>query len=164
MSDIKKILVPLAFSPYSEGIVQYAVSLAKALDVEKLLFVNVINQRDVDAVERITSFGYEVDGDHYVEEIEKERVAKLEMMIDMIDFPSDRMKLIITVGKPADKLLKYAVKENVDMIVMGVKAKGEIVHAFTGSVAEKLFRRSPVTIVSYREEKIASELRKHIHI
>ena len=164
MSDIKKILVPLAFSPYSEGIVQYAVSLAKALDVEKLLFVNVINQRDVDAVERITSFGYEVDGDHYVEEIEKERVAKLEMMIDKIDFPSDRMKLIITVGKPADKLLKYAVKENVDMIVMGVKAKGEIVHAFTGSVAEKLFRRSPVTIVSYREEKIASELRKHIHI
>ena len=156
MSDIKKILVPLAFSPYSEGIVQYAVSLAKALDVEKLLFVNVINQRDVDAVERITSFGYEVDGDHYVKEIEKERVIKLEEMLDKIDFPSDRMKLIITVGKPADKLLKYAVKENVDMIVMGVKAKSEIIHAFTGSVAEKLFRRSPVTIVSYREEKIAS--------
>ena len=164
MSDIKKILVPLAFSPYSEGIVQYAVSLGKALDVEKLLFVNVINQRDVDAVERITSFGYEVDGDHYVQEIEKERIAKLEMMLDKIDFPSDRMKLIITVGKPADKLLKYAVKENVDMIVMGVKAKSEIIHAFTGSVAEKLFRRSPVTIVSYREEKIACELRKHIHV
>ncbi len=164
MSNIKKILIPLAFSPYSEGIVQYAVSLAKALDVEKMLFVNVINQRDVDAVERITSFGYEVDGNHYVEEIEKERVAKLEKMLDKIDFPNDRMKLIITVGNPADKLLKYAVKENVDMIVMGVKAKSEIIHAFTGSVAEKLFRRSPVTIVSYREEKIASELRKHIHI
>jgi nucleotide-binding universal stress UspA family protein len=164
MSDIKKILIPLAFSPYSEGIVQYAVSLAKALDVEKMLFVNVINQRDVDAVERITSFGYEVDGNHYVEEIEKERVAKLEKMLDKIDFPNDRMKLIITVGKPADKLLKYAVKENVDMIVMGVKAKSEIIHAFTGSVAEKLFKRSPVTIVSYREEKIARELRKHIHI
>ena len=164
MSDIKKILVPLAFSPYSEGIVEYAVSLAKALDVEKLLFVNVINQRDVDAVERITSFGYEVDGDHYVDEIEKERIAKLETMLDKIDFPSERMKLIITVGKPADKLLKYAVKENVDMIVMGVKAKSEIIHAFTGSVAEKLFKRSPVTIVSYREEKIARELRKHIQV
>ena len=164
MSDIKKILIPLAFSPYSDGIVKYAVSLAKALDVEKMLFVNVINQRDVDAVERITSFGYEVDGNHYVEEIEKERVAKLEKMLDKIDFPNNRMKLIITVGKPADKLLKYAVNENVDMIVMGVKAKSEIIHAFTGSVAEKLFRRSPVTIVSYREEKIARELRKHIHV
>lgn len=164
MNDIKKIMVPLAFSPYSEGIVQYAVSLGKKLNVDKLLFVNVIDQRDVDAVERITSFGYEVDGNHYVEEIEKERVVKLEAMLDKIDFPEDRMKLIITVGKPVEKLLKYAIKENVDMIVMGVKAKSDFVHAFTGSVAEKLFRRSPVTIVSYREEKIAHELRKHIHL
>lgn len=164
MKNIQKIMVPLAFSPYSEGIVQYAVTLAKALNVEKLLFVNVINQRDVDAVERITSFGYEVDGNHYVDEIEKDRVIKLEAMLDKVDFPEDRMKLIITVGNPADKLLKYAVKENIDMIIMGVKAKSEIIHAFTGSVAEKLFRRSPVTIVSYRDEKIARDLRKHIHI
>ena len=164
MQNIKKIMVPLAFSPYSEGIVQYAVTLAKALNVEKMLFINVIDQRDVDAVERITSFGYDVDGNHYVEEIEKERVAKLETMLDEVDFPSDRMKLVITVGNPTEKLLKYAVKENMDMIVMGVKAKSDVIHAFTGSVAEKLFRRSPVTIVSYREEKIAKNLRKHIHI
>ncbi|MDH3329139.1 MAG: universal stress protein [Desulfobulbaceae bacterium] len=164
MSDIKKMMVPLAFSPYSEGIVKYSVNLAKALDVQKILFVNIINQRDVEAVERVTSFGYEVDGEHYVDEIEKERVVALEAMLDKIDFPSDRMKLIISVGNPTEKLLKYAVKENIDMIVMGIKAKSDFVHAFTGSVAEKLFRRSPVTIVSYREEKIARELRKHIHI
>lgn len=164
MNDIKKIMVPLAFSPYSEGIVQYALSLAKALNVEKLLFVNVINQRDVDAVERITSYGYEVDGNHYVEEIEKERVATLDSMLKKIDFPDDRMKLIITVGNPTEKLLKYAVRENIDMIVMGIKAKSDFVHAFTGSVAEKLFRRSPITIVSYREESLAKELRKRIHM
>jgi nucleotide-binding universal stress UspA family protein len=157
-------MVPLAFSPYSGGIVQYAVSLAGALNAEKLLFVNVINQRDVEAVERITSFGYEVDGDRYVKEIEKERIMKLEAMLGKLDFPAERMKLIITVGNPAEKLLQYAVRENVDLIVMGVKARGDIMHAFTGSVAEKLFKRSPVTIVSYREEKIASELRKHIRI
>ena len=148
-------MVPLAFSPYSKGIVDYAVLLAKALDVKQLIFISVINQRDVDAVETITSFGYEVDGEHYVQEIEKSRIAALDEMLKDVDFPEERMKLIITVGKPADKLLKYAVKEEVDMIVMGVKAKSEIVHAFTGSVAEKLFRRSPVTIVSYRDESIA---------
>jgi len=162
MKKIEKILVPLAFSPYSEGIVQYAVMLANSLSVQQLIFVSVINQRDVDAVETITSFGYEVDGVHYVQEIKKTRVAELDNMLKSIDFPEDQMKLIITVGKPADKLLKYAVQENVDMIVMGVKAKSDIVHAFTGSVAEKLFRRSPITIVSYREESIADKLRKRI--
>ena len=162
MKQVEKIMVPLAFSPYSRGIVEYAVMLAKAFDAKQLLFVSVVNQRDVDAVETITSFGYEVDGVHYVQEIEKARIAALDEMLEDIDFPEERMKLIITVGKPADKLLKHAVKEKVDMIVMGVKAKSEIVHAFTGSVAEKLFRRSPITIVSYREESIARKLRKRI--
>lgn len=162
MKQIKKIMVPLAFSPYSQGIVEYAVMLAKSLNVEKLIFVSVVNQRDVDAVETITSFGYEVDGDQYVKDIEKARVDALDEMLKDVDFPDERMKLIITVGKPADKLLKHAIKHEVDMIVMGVKAKSEIVHAFTGSVAEKLFRRSPITIVSYREESIAGKLRKRI--
>jgi len=162
MKKIEKILVPLAFSPYSEGIVQYAVMLAKSLNVQQLVFVNVINQRDVDAVETITSFGYEVDGEHYVQEIEKTRVTALDKMLNTVDFPREKMKLIITVGKPAEKLLKHAVRENADMIVMGVKDKTDIVHAFTGSVAEKLFRRSPITIVSYREESIADKLRKRI--
>jgi nucleotide-binding universal stress UspA family protein len=162
MKQIEKIMVPLAFSPFSKGIVDYAVMIAKALNVKKIIFVSVVNQRDVEAVETISSFGYEVDGDHYVQEIENARVAELDAMLSDIDFPEDRMKLIITVGKPANKLLKHAIKEDVDMIVMGVKAKSEFVHAFTGSVAEKLFRRSPVTIVSYREDSIAERLRKRI--
>lgn len=155
-------MVPLAFSPYSQGIVNYAVMLAKSLNVHKLIFVSVINQRDVDAVDTITSFGYEVDGPHYVEEIKKQRAAALDKLLEKNDFPEDQIKLIITVGKPADKLLRHAVREEVDMIVMGVKAKSEIIQAFTGSVAEKLFRRSPITIVSYRDETIAARLRKRI--
>ncbi len=162
IKPIKKIMVPLAFSPYSQGIVDYAVMLAKAVNADKLIFVSVVNQRDVDAVDTITSFGYEVDGDQYVKEIERTRVAALDEMLNDIDLARERMKLIITVGKPAVKLLKYAVKEDVDMIIMGVKAKGELIHALTGSVAEKLFRRSPVTIVSYREPTIANKLRKRI--
>ncbi len=164
MGDIKKIMVPLAFSPYSKGIVQYAVKLGQAFDVEKIHFVNVIDQRDVDAVERVTALGYEVDGEHYVEAIEKERVEALDIMLEQADFPNERMKLVITVGNPIEKLLRYSVRENIDMIVMGVRAKTDFVHAFTGSIAEKLFRRSPVTIVSYREESIARELRKRIHM
>jgi len=155
-------MVPLAFSPYSQGIVDYAVQLARLLSVEQILFVSVVNQRDVDAVSTISSFGYEVDGDHYIEEIKKIRSAELDTMLMNVDYPEDQMKLIITVGKPADKLLRIAVREDVDMIIMGVKAKGELAHAFTGSVAEKLFRRSPVTIISYREETIARKLRKRI--
>ncbi|HHL32747.1 MAG TPA: universal stress protein, partial [Desulfobulbaceae bacterium] len=117
MEKIEKIMVPLAFSPYSQGIVDYAVMLATSLNVEKLIFISVINQRDVDAVETITAFGYEVDGSHYVEEIKKQRAAALDELLKKNDFPKERMKLIISVGKPAQKLLKHAIREDVDMIV-----------------------------------------------
>lgn len=162
MKQVEKIMVPLAFSPYSQGIVDYAIMLAQALQAKQVVFVSVVNQRDVDAVDTITSFGYDVDGDHYVKEVEKNRTAELDELIENIDFPRDKMKLIITVGNPAEKLLQHAIKEDVDLIVMGIKAKSELVHALTGSVAEKVFRRSPIPIVSYREGKIAEKLRKRI--
>ncbi len=163
MQAIKKIMVPIAFSPYSRGIIDYAVMLARSLDVEKLIFINIINQRDVEAVELISSYGYEVDEDHYLEELRKEKSAEIDKLLENVDFPAERMKLILTVGKPPEKLLAKAIKEEVDMIVMGLKAKSNLMHVFTGSVAEKLFRRSPITIVSYREESIAKQLRKRIH-
>ncbi len=164
MKEIKKIMVPLAFSPYSQGIVEYSVLLGRSLDIDQLLFVNVIDERDVETVERITALGYEVDGEHYIGKIQEQRSEALEKMLEHVDFPREKIRLVITVGRPATKLLQYAVREDVDMIVMGVKARGEIAHAFTGSVAEKLFRRSPVTIVSYRDDKLAERLRNRITV
>ncbi len=164
MQTIKKIMAPIAFSPYSQGIVDYAAMLAKSLNIEKLIFINIINERDVEAVGTIASFGYKgIDEEKYVVEIQKQRAAELDILLENVDFPSERMKLIMAVGNPAQKLLNKALKEEVDMIVMGLKAKSELLHVLTGSVAEKLFRRSPITIVSYRDEKIARQLRKRIH-
>ncbi len=162
MAEIKKIMVPLAFSAFSKNILKYAAGLARPFDAD-LILVNVINERDVEAVQLIASFGYKVDEDHYVQEIENQRVKIVEEMIEGLDFPEEKIRFVFKVGRPATELLKFAVKEEVDMIVMGIKAKSEIMHAFTGSVAEKLFHRSPITIVSYRDADNAERLRKRIH-
>jgi nucleotide-binding universal stress UspA family protein len=161
MTGIKKIMVPLAFSPISQNLLTYAASLAEPLGAD-LLVVNVINERDVEAVQRITSFGYEVDEQEYVKSIEERRIKKLREMVGKLAFDEDRIHVIFKVGRPAEALLKLALKEDVDMIVMGIKAKTDIIHAFTGSVAEKLFRRSPITIVSYRDEHNSGRLRKRL--
>jgi nucleotide-binding universal stress UspA family protein len=67
---VKKILVPIAFSEYSKGILNYAADLAKCSGAE-LIVVNIINERDLEAVDKITSYGYKVDIEHYVETIKK---------------------------------------------------------------------------------------------
>ncbi len=153
---IKKILVPIAFSRYSKGILNYAAELAGATGAE-LLVVNVINERDLEAVDKITSFGYKVDVEHYIETIKKEKREELLQMTDELSLPDEKVTYMFCTGDPTDELLKLVIDRNIDMVVMGVRAK-EISHLFTGSVAERMFHKCPVTIVSYRGKEIADRL------
>jgi nucleotide-binding universal stress UspA family protein len=163
MSDFKKILVALGFSEYDQGIFSYAAKLASGLDAE-LVVGSIINQRDVDAVGTISSMGYEVNGDHYVASIREERESQLKQIVKKSSFPVGKIKVIIRVGNPVEELLKITVEENVDMAVMGIKGRTDLEYIFAGSVAEKIFERSPVPIVSYRDEKNAAQLRKRIKV
>lgn len=48
-----------------------------------------------------------------------------------------------------------------DGVVTGVKNRDPLIFS-SGSVAESVFQRSPVTEISYRDEGFAIEFRKHI--
>lgn len=157
---MKKILVPIAFSIYSQGIIQYAASLAAPLGAE-MMIVNVINERDLEAVERITQHGYKVDAEQYVRTIKDERRALLAKMTESLTLPDGQVSFSFRVGDPATELLKLVVDEEIDMVVMGVKTR-DIRHLFTGSVAEQMFARCPCTVVSYRDQETAKRLRKRV--
>jgi nucleotide-binding universal stress UspA family protein len=157
---IKKILAPIAFSKFAKGIITYAADLAASTGAE-LLIVNVINQRNLDAVNKITSYGYKVDSDHYLETITKERREELENMMKDLTLADDKVTYHFCIGNPADELLELVIDQNIDMVVMGVK-NNDFSHIFTGSVAEKMFRKCPVTVVSYRDGEISKRLRKNI--
>ena len=154
---IQRILVPIAFSKYSQGIIDFSADLASATGAE-LVIANVINERDLEAVDKITSFGYKVDVEHYVETIKKERLAELESMLDKLTLPDDRVTYTFCMGDPTKELLKLIIDREVDAVVMGVRTK-ELTHLFTGSVAERMFRKSPVTVISYRGGDVADRLR-----
>jgi nucleotide-binding universal stress UspA family protein len=160
MDEIKKILV---YSEYSEGIFYYAEKLAAKLGAE-LIVANIINVRDVEAVSAITNMGYDLDPERYIKELKDERLIAFEAVAKKATLARDSMKLILEVGNPIDELLKIIVRENADAVVMGVKGSTDLEHIFIGSVAEKLFRRSPVTVISYRDEKSGHRLKKRIHL
>jgi nucleotide-binding universal stress UspA family protein len=163
MDDIKRIMVALGFSDYAEGIFKYADKLAQKLGAE-LIVANVINSRDVEAVTAITNMGYDLDPERYVKELKEERRNAFDEIVKNAAIPRSSIKLILPVGNPIDELLKIIVAENVDLVVMGVKGRTDLEHILIGSVAEKLFRRSPVTVISYRDEKTRQRLKKRIHL
>jgi nucleotide-binding universal stress UspA family protein len=161
MSDIKKIMVALDFTSYSKGTFDYAVKIAKNLNAH-LVVASIINSRDISAVEMVASMGYEIDSEHYVEGIKAERENMLNHFIEQSDIDREHVRTIFTVGNPTDELLKLIVSENVDMIVMGIRGRTDLEHIFVGSVAERLFRRSPVPVLSHRDENNAERMRKKI--
>jgi nucleotide-binding universal stress UspA family protein len=163
MDDAHRIMVAVGFTEYSEELLGYAAGIADSIGAE-MIVVNIINSRDVEAVGAVAAMGYEVDSEHYVSGVKEERRQALEQMLKKISFPAGKIRSVFNVGHPVEELLKIAVIENVDLIVMGIKGRSDLEHMLVGSVAEKVFRRSPIPILSYRDTKSAERLKKHIGI
>ena len=163
MKEIDKILVALAFSDYVQDLFNYAAGLATCLDAE-LVAASIISTRDVEAVRKISAMGYDVDGEHYVAGVIKEREQALEKIILASGFPAEQVTRIFKIGKPVNELLRIIVEKDIDLVVMGIKEHTDLEHFLVGSVAEKLFRRSPVPVVSYRHKRQAERLKKRIHL
>lgn len=161
MTRAKKILVPTGFSEHARELIQYAAKMAEMMDAD-LMVASIIDSRDVDAVRRVSALGYDVDGEHYVKQIVEERKQILHEIIQETGFSPDRVKAVFTTGNPAHELLQMIVSERIEMVIMGTKGRTNLEYIFVGSVAEKIFRKSPVTVVSYRSQKQAESLRKHI--
>ena len=163
MGEFKKIMVALAFSDYSAEEFGYASELAAALKAE-LLVANIINERDVSAINKIIAMGYKLDSEAYVKGLIAERQTKLDAMLQAAAFPKEQLTAVFRIGNPVDELLKIIVEENVDLVVMGIKGRSDLEYLFVGSVAEKLFQRSPVPIISFRDAKNAARLRSRIQL
>ena len=163
MGTATKILVAAGFSQYTEGLITYAAGIAKSMNAE-LIVASIINARDIDAVGTIAAMGYEIDSENYVSGLKKERQQELDLILKKVEHLPENVRTIFKTGNPSDELLKIAVRENVDLIIMGIKGRTDLEYLFVGSVAEKMFRRSPIPVLSYRDEATAERLKKHIDL
>lgn len=163
MNPIKKIMVAVGFAESARELVAYGARMAESMDAE-LLIVNIINIRDVEAIGSVAAMGYEIDSDHYVSGIKEERKQALNDILANVSFPAEKMRAVFQIGHPIEELLNIAVREKVDLLVMGVRGRSNLEHVLVGSVAEKLFRRSPVPILSYRDEKSAARIKQRMGI
>ncbi|MEA1967297.1 MAG: universal stress protein [Thermodesulfobacteriota bacterium] len=161
MDDIKKILVPLAFTEYSDGVFKCAANMAEKHG-SKILVLSIINARDVSSVERVVAMGYEVDGEHYVEQVIEKRKQDMNKIADNNGFDREKIKILFKVGHPVDEILKTIVKEKPDLVVMGTRGRSSLRNTLIGDVASKVFKRSPVNVLSFRGEKCRARLLKRV--
>jgi nucleotide-binding universal stress UspA family protein len=161
MGKAKRILVALAFSTYAKGTFAFGADLARRMEAE-LMVASIINQRDVESVRTISAMGYDVDGEHYVETIRKDRERVLAGIAGAAGVSMEKIRALFRVGNPVDELLRIIVEEDVDIVVMGPKGRTDLETVFVGSVAEKVFRRSPATVISYRDPEVYQRFKARI--
>lgn len=151
MNAFKKILVAVAFSKYTPALMTYAAEMAQNLNAE-LVVANVINVKNLEAISSVESMGYSVDTEAYRKSLEEERRSEVERLLKDLPVTPEPVRAVFKVGHPFEKLLQIVRDEGVDLVVMGLKGRSDLEHVLLGSVAEKMFRHSPVPVLSCRWE------------
>lgn len=156
-----KIMVPLALSDYKNNLFKFAVEQARKTDAY-LILVHVIEEKDVKAIRNIASYGFHVNEEQLLESIRQDKEEKFARLLKVTDYPHDKISNKLLEGDPVEELLQYAINEDVDLIIMGIRGKSDLLHTFTGSMANTVFRRSPISILSYRDPVSSARLRKRL--
>jgi len=140
------------FSKSSMETITYALHLSRDKEIE-VLIINVINIKDVEAVKMASRFYPDtVDAERFVEEALADRHKRVNEMLSE-QFPADAagIKVLVQVGTPFEEILNAIETEKVDLVIMGNKGRTNLSRTLFGSHAEKVFRHSPVPVLSIRD-------------
>lgn len=147
MSERIKMMAAVDLSDYSAIVVSYGVWLARQLNAQ-LVLINVINQRDLDMVQR-AMIGYEAFSfPTYLADQEQERESKMKELTAALETDGLDCRYVVRSGIPYQELLDAIEAEKVQLVVVGTKGRSNLADALVGSTARKLYRRSPVPLLT----------------
>ena len=149
MNRIRNIMAAVDFSDISTHLVRYAVQLAHKVGAAVHL-VNVINQRDVEALHKVaevtTAFSFE---DH-LEGMRSDRLNGLASLLANLDIPPEGIGRHVHTGIPYETL-KEAIEElDIDLLIMGTRGRGQFTGMLFGSTAARMLSKCPVPLLTLR--------------
>ena len=149
---IQKILACIDFSEYSLMVLEYAVELAEESTTDILVY-NVINQKDFNMVETVSRYvPNQLHVETYIKDQKKEREGRIRALIKENFFENkSNMHFKVDVGIPSEAILKTIETEAIDLVVMANKGRGNLSRFLFGSAAEKVFRHSPIPVLSVKD-------------
>ncbi len=159
IKPIHKIAVPIDFSPYSKAAASYAAELAK-YSCAALALINVIDQRGLERIKHLIGIANTVTLEGFEKERLAERTKRLRSIAAEMEQQGLHIETHIVVDLPFRGILKCVSQSNSDIIVMVTKGRTNTTDVLVGSCAEKLFRRSPVPVLSIPAAFVSTHERK----
>jgi nucleotide-binding universal stress UspA family protein len=144
---IKKILLPTDFSEGSKNALPYAMELAKQYNAS-LYLIHVI----YDLSQASGLHVPHVNLDQLYLEIEAAAKKELERF-GLEELRGLDVHREIIRGVPYEEIIKFAEKNQIDLIVIGTHGRKGLEKLFFGSTAEQVVRRAPCAVLTVRLPK-----------
>ena len=149
MKKVNKILVACDLSNYSVQAVEYAADMAESVDAE-LVIVNVINQRDLEMVEKVSQQTDKITVSNYIRETRENRSEEIAKVLAASNRDPATYRTVFRTGVPFREILAAIEEEKADLLVMGTKGRTDLEDVLFGTTAQKMFRRCPIPLLSIR--------------
>jgi universal stress protein A len=142
IQNVKKMLAPIDFSKYSMDALNGAADLARDIGAE-LHVLHVVAPRRSFFEQESAELARETA---MVEQTEEE-LARIKK--DVLG-NSDKVVTAVVTGPPVVKIGEYAKDNKIDLIMMATHGHTGADHLLIGSVAEKVARMSPCSVLIFR--------------
>ena len=153
---IKTILVPTDFSEPSAAALTYAKQLADAFRSS----IHLLYVTQDPAAQSWAEEGYPASLSEMLGQLKLQAHRNLAQALPTADRKKYRAKLVVAVGVPFSRILEYAKRNSVDLIVMGTHGRGALARAILGSVTERVVRFAPCPVLAVRAQERQSRGRR----
>ena len=145
-TGFKKILVGCDFSSDSTLAVEFGFSLAQEFEAE-LYLTHVI---EPDLFHGLLGSGSHKTDRHQREELRDKLLKDLADLIPAHAVNWCHPHTTLLAGQPHEELIKYAVINDLDLIVLGVHGRGFVENLLVGSTTDRVIRTGPCPVLSVR--------------
>jgi nucleotide-binding universal stress UspA family protein len=143
--NVQRILFPTDFSQYNDAALQYASTLAAEADA-LLYIVHVDEMRDLNAAMGESGYLIAAAVAHEGRPELRRRLEEVVPTTEELIYEHYYLR-----GSPVTEILRFAERENVDLIVMGSHGRTGLSRLLMGSIAEGVMRKAPCPVLVVRQ-------------
>ena len=150
MKDMCNIMVAVDFSTITPHLVRYAIDLNRKLDACVHL-VNIINQRDIQALEKVAGVSNAFSLPEQIESMRGDRLEGLKRLLADLDIVPEGIQRYVRTGIPYQALRDAIDELDIDLLIMGTRGRGQFGGMLFGSTAARMLHKCPVPLLTLRD-------------
>lgn len=149
MKDMQNIMIAVDFSTISPHLVRYGINLSRKFDA-RVHLVNIINQRDIQALEKVAGVSNAFSLPEQIESMREDRLEGLKRLLSDLGASPEGIHRHVRTGIPYEALIDAIDELDIDLLIMGTRGRGQFSGMLFGSTAARMLHKCPVPLLTLR--------------